>query len=139
MRKAQDQKRKTEKEDRLKSVGRAGAPQGAGGRAEAGLYKGVGQSGARPGEEAGVGEKTATSVDGPGGRGQGVAWGSYAWVSSSLASHCPFSPNTHDHLIPLASEQEGDLDAVPALVDLAPPSPFRVAGRRTGGLGKGGR
>ena len=73
MRKAQDQKRKTEKEDRLKSVGRAGAPQGAGGRAEAGLYKGVGQSGARPGEEAGVGEKTATSVDGPGGRGQGGA------------------------------------------------------------------
>ena len=72
-------------------------------------------------------------------RGQGGARGSYAWVSSSLASHCPFPPNTPDHLIPLASEQEGDLDAAPALVDLAPPSPFRVARRRAGGLGKGGR
>lgn len=78
-------------------------------------------------------------MDGPRGGGREGRGGSSAWVSSSLASQCPFSPNPHDHLIPLASEQEGDLDAAPALVDLAPPFPFRVARRRTGGVGKGGR
>ena len=73
MRKAQDQKRKTEKEDRLKLVGRAGAPGGAKGAGRGGtLQRGWPERGPPRGGGARGGRGAGGAL--PGGGGGGV-WG----------------------------------------------------------------